>query len=86
MLLEGVFHKKTRHVIQDAEGKKVRKKTEFNIFWLLRLIPKIRFCVFHVEFGNACQRKYDAQGKEVEPNFGQTKLVNTGYLNSSYSR
>ena len=45
-----------------------------------------RYCVFHVEYDAACQRKYDTEGKEIEPNFGQTAKVKTGYLNSSYSR
>ncbi|XP_019858664.1 PREDICTED: arpin-like [Amphimedon queenslandica] len=66
ILLEGVFHKKTRHIIQDTSNK------------------KYRFCVFHIEFDGACQRKFDAEGKEIEPNFGQTAKVKTGYLNSSY--
>ena len=44
-----------------------------------------RFIVFHVEFTQACQRKFDSQGQEVEPNFGKTGVVRTGYLHSSYS-
>lgn len=44
-----------------------------------------RFVVFYIEFQHACQRKFDAKGKEVEPNFGATQLVRTGYLQSSYS-
>ena len=44
-----------------------------------------RFVVFHIEFQHACQRKFDAHGKEIEPNFGATQLVRTGYLQSSYS-
>jgi hypothetical protein len=64
--MEGVYHKKTHHVIQDAQG------------------SKYRYCIFHVEYKNGCQRRYDVEGKEIEANFGQKALVNTGYLNSSY--
>lgn len=42
--------------------------------------------MFHIEFQHACQRKFDSHGKEVEPNFGATQLVRTGYLQSSYSK
>lgn len=41
--------------------------------------------MFQVEHTQACQRKFDAQGKEVEPNFGKVGVVRTGYLHSSYS-
>jgi hypothetical protein len=64
--MEGVYHKKTHHVIQDAQG------------------SKYRYCIFHIEYKNGCQRRYDVEGKEIEANFGQKALVNTGYLNSSY--
>ena len=48
---------------------------------------KYRYCVFHVEFGEAFQCRYDPKtGKEIEPNFGKTSLVKTGYLNSSYRK
>ena len=43
-----------------------------------------RFCVFHIEYQRGCKRRFDAEGKEVEANFGESGLVNTGYLNSSY--
>ncbi|XP_064405183.1 arpin-like [Halichondria panicea] len=66
VLMEGVYKKSIRHVIQDSSGK------------------KYRFVVFHIEFLHGCQRKFDSQGKEVEPNFGATQLVRTGYLQSTY--
>ena len=44
-----------------------------------------RFCVFHIEYQKGCKRRYDPDGKEVEANFGEAGIVNTGYLNSSYS-
>ena len=46
---------------------------------------KLRFVVLTVEFSRAHQRKFDEKGHEIEPNFGLTAKVNTGYLNSSYS-
>ena len=82
-----MFHKLTRHVIQDTEGKKVSDLIGpiIIIVQAYILVLKIRFCVFHIEYSSTCKRKYDSQNREIEPNFGQTKLVNTGYLNSSYS-
>jgi hypothetical protein len=32
------------------------------------------------------KRKYDKFGKEIEPNFSETRKVNIGHLNSSYSK
>lgn len=66
VLMEGVFHKRVKHLIQDSTG------------------TKHRFLVFHVEFKHGCQRRFDAHGREIEPNFGQTGVVRTGYLHSSY--
>lgn len=40
--------------------------------------------MFHIEYQRGCKRRFDAEGKEVEANFGESGLVNTGYLNSSY--
>ena len=48
-------------------------------------VEQARFVGFHIEFKQACRRKFDANGKELEANFGQTGLVRTGYLHSSYS-
>lgn len=45
---------------------------------------KVRYVVFHIEFKQACRRRFDDKGKELEANFGQTGLVRTGYLQSSY--
>ncbi|KAI8487661.1 hypothetical protein Bbelb_346540 [Branchiostoma belcheri] len=45
---------------------------------------KFRYCVLHVHPTQAHRRKFDAAGKEVEPNFSDTWKVNTGYLHSSY--
>lgn len=66
VLMEGVFRKKVKHILQDSQG------------------SKYRYVVLHVEFKHGCQRKYDVHGKEIEPNFGQTGIVRTGYLHSSY--
>uniref|UniRef100_A0A3P9IML7 Arpin n=1 Tax=Oryzias latipes TaxID=8090 RepID=A0A3P9IML7_ORYLA len=45
---------------------------------------KFRFYVLYIKPGRISQRKFDASGKEVEPNFSDTKKVNTGFLMSSY--
>lgn len=68
ILMEGVFHKTTKHTIQDSTA------------------TKRRFIVFHIEFSAGCLRRYDTQSQEIEANFGQTALVRTGYLHSSYKQ
>lgn len=45
---------------------------------------KARFYVLYIKPSRIHQRKFDASGKEVEPNFSDTKKVNTGFLMSSY--
>ncbi|XP_063336539.1 arpin [Pelmatolapia mariae] len=45
---------------------------------------KVRFYVLYIQPSRIHQRKFDASGKEVEPNFSDTKKVNTGFLMSSY--
>ncbi|XP_074533047.1 arpin [Halichoeres trimaculatus] len=45
---------------------------------------KVRFYVLYIKPGRIHQRKFDASGKEIEPNFSDTKKVNTGFLMSSY--
>ncbi|XP_034541567.1 arpin [Notolabrus celidotus] len=45
---------------------------------------KVRFFVLYIKPGRIHQRKFDASGKEIEPNFSDTKKVNTGFLMSSY--
>ncbi|XP_075998161.1 arpin [Genypterus blacodes] len=45
---------------------------------------KVRFYVLYIKPGRVHQRRFDASGKEIEPNFGDTKKVNTGFLMSSY--
>ncbi|KAJ0044129.1 hypothetical protein NL108_010682, partial [Boleophthalmus pectinirostris] len=45
---------------------------------------KTRFYVLYVQPSRIHQRKFDAKGLEIEPNFSDTKKVNTGYLMSSY--
>uniref|UniRef100_A0A3Q2R2T6 Arpin n=1 Tax=Fundulus heteroclitus TaxID=8078 RepID=A0A3Q2R2T6_FUNHE len=45
---------------------------------------KVRFYVLYIKPGRIHQRKFEASGKEVEPNFSDTKKVNTGFLMSSY--
>ncbi|XP_041795825.1 arpin [Chelmon rostratus] len=46
--------------------------------------PKVRFSVLYIKPSRIHQRKFDASGKEIEPNFSDTKKVNTGFLMSSY--
>ncbi|XP_013884358.1 arpin [Austrofundulus limnaeus] len=45
---------------------------------------KVRLYVLYIKPSRIHQRKFDAGGKEVEPNFSDTKKVNTGFLMSSY--
>ncbi|XP_031582730.1 arpin [Oreochromis aureus] len=45
---------------------------------------KVRFYVLYIQPSRIHQRKFDANGKEVESNFSDTKKVNTGFLMSSY--
>ncbi|XP_019964350.2 arpin [Paralichthys olivaceus] len=45
---------------------------------------KVRFYVLYIKPGRIHQRKFDARGNEIEPNFSDTKKVNTGFLMSSY--
>nr|XP_057943779.1 arpin [Doryrhamphus excisus] len=45
---------------------------------------KARYHVLYIKPKRIHQRKFDADGKEVEPNFSQTRKVNTGFLLSSY--
>ncbi|XP_044047933.1 arpin [Siniperca chuatsi] len=46
---------------------------------------KVRFYVLYIKPSRIHQRKFDASGKEIEPNFSDTKKVNTGFLMSSYN-
>ncbi|XP_035521602.1 arpin [Morone saxatilis] len=45
---------------------------------------KVRYYVLYIKPSRIHQRKFDASGKEIEPNFSDTKKVNTGFLMSSY--
>ncbi|NP_001158600.1 arpin [Oncorhynchus mykiss] len=45
---------------------------------------KDRFYVLYIKPSRIHQRKFDAKGMEIEPNFSDTKKVNTGYLMSSF--
>lgn len=45
---------------------------------------KVRYYVLYIKPSRIHQRKFDASGKEIEPNFSDTKKVTTGYLMSSY--
>lgn len=49
-----------------------------------RTDKKTRFFILSVKVSRAHRRKFDASGKEVEPNFSQMTKVSTGFLNSSY--
>lgn len=45
---------------------------------------KARFLVLYIKPSRIHQRKFESSGKEIEPNFSDTKKVNTGFLMSSY--
>ncbi|KAL7871286.1 hypothetical protein SRHO_G00087830 [Serrasalmus rhombeus] len=45
---------------------------------------KERYYVLYIKPSRIHCRKYDAKGNEIEPNFSETKKVNTGHLMSSY--
>ncbi|XP_076848308.1 arpin [Brachyhypopomus gauderio] len=45
---------------------------------------KERYNVLYIKPTRIHCRKYDSKGNEIEPNFSETKKVNTGYLMSSY--
>uniref|UniRef100_A0A4W6EU87 Arpin n=1 Tax=Lates calcarifer TaxID=8187 RepID=A0A4W6EU87_LATCA len=45
---------------------------------------KVRFYVLYIKPSRIHQRMFDARGNEIEPNFSNTKKVNTGFLMSSY--
>lgn len=45
---------------------------------------KVRFYVLYIKPSRIHRRKFDGDGKEIEPNFSDTKKVNTGFLMSSY--
>ncbi|XP_041965542.1 arpin [Alosa sapidissima] len=45
---------------------------------------KDRYNVLYIKPSRIHRRKFDAKGDEIEPNFSDTKKVNTGYLMSSY--
>ncbi|XP_029613547.1 arpin [Salmo trutta] len=45
---------------------------------------KDRFYVLYIKPSRIHRRKFDAKGMEIEPNFSDTKKVNTGYLMSSF--
>lgn len=45
---------------------------------------KARFYVLYIKISRVHKRKFDASGNEVEPNFSDTKKVNTGFLMSSF--
>lgn len=45
---------------------------------------KVRYYVLYIKPSRIHQRKFDGSGKEIEPNFSDTKKVTTGYLMSSY--
>ncbi|XP_061679651.1 arpin [Syngnathoides biaculeatus] len=45
---------------------------------------KVRYHVLYIKPRRIHRRKFDASGKEIEPNFSDTRKVNTGFLMSSY--
>ncbi|KAM9481243.1 arpin [Clarias gariepinus] len=47
---------------------------------------KVRYNALYVKPSRIHYRKYDSKGNEIEPNFSETRKVNTGYLMSSYKQ
>ncbi|KAJ8417414.1 hypothetical protein AAFF_G00286410 [Aldrovandia affinis] len=45
---------------------------------------KDRYYVLYIKPSRVHRRKFDAKGNEIEPNFSETRKVNTGYLMSSF--
>lgn len=45
---------------------------------------KERYNILYIKPSRVHRRKYDSKGNEIEPNFSDTKKVNTGFLMSSY--
>ncbi|XP_042526379.1 arpin-like [Dipodomys spectabilis] len=45
---------------------------------------KERYYVLYIRPGRVHRRKFDAKGNEIEPNFSDSRKVNTGFLLSSY--
>ncbi|CAL8324335.1 arpin [Gadus morhua] len=45
---------------------------------------KVRFYALYIKPTRIHQRRFDPSGKEIEPNFSDTRKVNTGYLMSSF--
>ncbi|KAI5098216.1 arpin [Silurus meridionalis] len=45
---------------------------------------KVRYNILYVKPSRIHCRQYDSKGNEIEPNFSDTRKVNTGYLMSSY--
>ncbi|XP_028679716.1 arpin [Erpetoichthys calabaricus] len=45
---------------------------------------KTRYYVLYIKPSRVHRRKFDGKGNEIEPNFSDTKKVNTGFLMSSY--
>ncbi|XP_045544164.1 arpin isoform X2 [Salmo salar] len=83
VILEGKLVDVSRHVITDVNNQKDR-------FYVLYRLPHVvlywqdRFYVLYIKPSRIHRRKFDAKGMEIEPNFSDTKKVNTGYLMSSF--
>ncbi|KAK3549239.1 hypothetical protein QTP70_034237 [Hemibagrus guttatus] len=45
---------------------------------------KVRYNILYIKPSQIHYRKYDSKGNEIEPNFSESRKVNTGYLMSSY--
>ncbi|XP_030622501.1 arpin [Chanos chanos] len=45
---------------------------------------KERYTILYIRPSRIHRRKFDAKGNEIEPNFSDTRKVNTGYLMSSF--
>nr|XP_017193040.2 arpin isoform X1 [Oryctolagus cuniculus] len=97
VLLEGQLLDVSRHCISDARGSKVRLCPQWllrlhslgvSLCWALLLPGGLlaweRYYVLYVRPSRIHRRKFDPKGKEIEPNFSDTRKVTTGFLMSSY--
>eukprot|EP00794_Sanderia_malayensis_P019906 gene19906-21851_t len=79
---EKIFHIKSKSgIIGDAQ---LLGKSRHLIVDSTQANSKVHYMVFHVDVKKAFRRRYDVNGKEIQPDFGTKQKVNTGFLMSSY--
>ena len=66
LILEGVLQSRSKHTVVDGVDSG----------------RKFRYMVLYVKITSAVHRKYDTQGKEIEPDIGARKVTLTGYLSA----